>query len=233
MAGVLSDQFVKTLAHLERYADRQPEPTAAPGVPPLTIAMSRQAGARGAAIARLVGARLGWPVYDHELLTRIAEEKGLHRRLLERLDERQVSWLEEVVNSFVVTDGGRDGAYLRNLLEQLALLGRAGHCVIVGRGSTQVLPQETTLRVRVIAPRPFRVAAVQQEQGVSPADAERWVDRTDQERTRFVRAYFNRDVNEQQGYDLIINSGRYPLEDCAALVAEAARLMEARVSARA
>lgn len=231
MTGVFSDRFVETLARLERYAEKHPEPVA--GSSPLTIAISRQAGARGALIARAVGARLGWPVYDQELLTRISEEKGLHRRLLERLDERQVSWLEEMVTSFATSDGGRDGAYLRNLLEQLAMLGRAGHCVIVGRGGAQVLPQESTLRVRIIAPRPFRVAAVQKEQGIAAADAERWVDRTDQERARFIKAYFNRDAGDLQTYDLIINSGRFPVEDCAGLVAEAARLMEARLAARA
>ena len=34
--------------------------------PALTIALSRQAGAGGTEVARRVGERLGWPVYDRE-----------------------------------------------------------------------------------------------------------------------------------------------------------------------
>jgi hypothetical protein len=48
---------------------------AAPGQPTssaFTIALSREAGTYGAAIAREAAVRLGWPVYDRELLQRIA-----------------------------------------------------------------------------------------------------------------------------------------------------------------
>ena len=41
-----------------------------------TIAVSRQVGARGSSVAREIGARLGWPVYDRELLEQI-ESIGL------------------------------------------------------------------------------------------------------------------------------------------------------------
>ena len=54
-----------------------------------TIALSREAGTYGAAIARQVGDRLGWPVYDSELLRRIADDLGVRRNLLDTVDERQ------------------------------------------------------------------------------------------------------------------------------------------------
>ena len=98
-----------------------------------------------------MGGQLGWPVYDHELLDCIAEEKGLTARLLEHMDERLVGWLEESVRAFCTQEGSQEGVYLKALLELLASLGKAGRCVIVGRGAAQVLPAETTLRVRVIA----------------------------------------------------------------------------------
>src|SRR6516162_5248086 len=95
---------------------------------PLTIALSRQAGSRGAEIARAAGARLGWPVYDHELLKIIAAEKGLHSRLVEQLDERGVSWLEGIILAFGTREGGREGTYLRALLELFGSLSKIGHC---------------------------------------------------------------------------------------------------------
>ena len=48
------------------------------GIPAsLTIAISREAGARSSSIAQRIGARLGWEVYTQELLEYIAQEGSL------------------------------------------------------------------------------------------------------------------------------------------------------------
>src|SRR4051794_41521414 len=50
-----------------------------PSVPTVPVArfrnvcISREAGAGGGTIARVVGTRLGWKVYDHEILEAIAQ----------------------------------------------------------------------------------------------------------------------------------------------------------------
>ena len=62
---------------------------------PLTITISRQAGSPGTSVGREVGNRLGWPVYDDELLKIIAEEMGLRVSLLKSVDERKQHWLLE------------------------------------------------------------------------------------------------------------------------------------------
>jgi cytidylate kinase len=213
------------------YHEREGRPKARPEkeVPPLTIALSRQAGSRGAEIARAVGERLGWPVYDHELLDHIAAEKGLSTRLLEQLDERHSGWLEEAVRSFCTTDGARDGYYLRGLLGLLISLGKVGHCVIVGRGAAQVLPPEATLSVRVIAPRGDRIAQVEKRRGTTKAEAERWVDQHDRERILFVKHHFRADAEDPLLYDLVLNSKRLSTEECAAMIVALARSWEAQV----
>jgi len=224
MITTASDRFVEALARLNRFA----EGSARPGreKPSLSIALSRQAGSRGAEVARAVGARLGWPVYDHELLQRIAQEKGLQARLLEMLDERHMGWLEEMVASFCVRGGSHETSYLRSLLELFATLSEAGHCVIVGRGSPHVLPAETTLRVRILATRADRITSIIKTKALSPAEAEKWIDRTDRERKQFVEHYFRRDPEDPMGYDLIISSSRLDVPTCADLIVTAARRME-------
>jgi cytidylate kinase len=223
-----SDQLVSALARLHGYAKAQPaakQPTGAP----LTIAISRQAGAGGAAIARAVGDLLGWPVYDQELLMLIAKEKGLHTQLLEHLDERYVSWIEEIAASFTSQSAGLEATYLKELLALLAALGKAGHGVIVGRAAAHLLHLESTLRVRMVAPRPVRVANTEKRLGIARAEAERWVDKTDKERENFVKYHFRKDPADVLAYDLILNSGRYSTGECAAIIVQAARLLEGQV----
>jgi cytidylate kinase len=226
MIGVGSDRFVEALARLHKHAEEHHEERTRRSPP--SIAISRQAGSRGAEVARLVGEELGWPVYDHELLQRISQDKGLHARLLERLDERHTGWLEEISTTLIAPAGGKEMSYVRSLLELFASLSEQGHCVIVGRGAAHVLPAETTLRVRMVAPRANRIEAVMTTKGLSKAEAERWIDRTDSERRGFVKHYFNRDVDDPMGCDLLLNTGRLSPRTCAGLIAQAARAMEAR-----
>jgi cytidylate kinase len=99
-----------------------------------TIAISREAGANGSAVGRLLGERLGWPVYDYELVERIANEMGLRSTLLESVDEKRMGWLEECVASFS-RGAVAESAYVRHLVETLLTLAMHGECIIVGRGA--------------------------------------------------------------------------------------------------
>ncbi len=198
------------------------------GIPPITVAISREAGSRGALIARAVGERLNWPVYDNELLTRIAEEKGLHHRLLEQLDEQRINWLQECVQKFCSVPTLEIEVYLRHLLELLASLAEKGHCVIVGRGAAQILPAESTLRVRIVGSRDTRIAEAQKRFNYTPAEAERWLSRIDKDRHRFVKDYFHIDPSDMTRYDLTLNSDRFNDSECADLILTALKAMEAR-----
>src|SRR5262245_36640969 len=54
-----------------------------PAAPQLfSIAISREAGTRGPAVAAAVAERLGWKVYDHELLEQVARDLHVRVKLL-------------------------------------------------------------------------------------------------------------------------------------------------------
>src|SRR3954470_19636268 len=60
----------------------------------LTIALSREAGARGGTIARLAGKRLGWQVDDQELLEVMAQDGVARQGLLDGLTPACLGWVE-------------------------------------------------------------------------------------------------------------------------------------------
>ena len=89
-----------------------------------TITISREVGTGGTCLAREVGRRLGWHVYDHELLEEIAREMNVRASLLESVDERQQSWLTESVEAFLSTPNKSESvpyvtetAFVRHLVE--------------------------------------------------------------------------------------------------------------------
>ncbi len=204
-------------------------PTAAPP-PALTIALSREPGAGATTIARAVGERLGWPVYDRELVQRIAEDLGTHATLLESVDEKRVSWMQECVNAWTFGDALSDFAYRKRLLESLLALAAHGECIIVGRGAAQFLPPETTLRIRLVGPLDKRIAWVSQRFGVSKEEAARRIEATDRDRNRFVQEYFRKEATDPRQYDLVLNSSRFSVNQCADLIVQALhRLQEQAV----
>jgi cytidylate kinase len=203
----------------------------APSPPTFTVALSREAGANGALVARAVGERLGWWVYDPELLERVAAEMGQHARLVEGLDERRQSWLAECLESFSSTPTVSEDAYVRHLLATVLALAAHGNCVIVGRGVPQVLPAATTLRVRVVAPLDVRVEVIRQRLGLDRAAAARWVEKTDDERAGFVRHHFHKDPADPCGYDLMVNSGRFAVAECSEFIVEALHRLQAHAPA--
>lgn len=190
----------------------------ASGPAAFTIAISRETGTYGTAIAREVANRLGWAVYDRELLQRIADDMGVRRTLLESVDERRVGWVSECVSSLFAVPTVNQFTYLRQLVEALFSLAAHGECVIVGRGASAVLPRATTLRVRVMAPLESRINAIHREHGVALKEATEIVQTTDRERNRFVSDHFQVDPLDPTNYDLILNAARFSCGECADLV---------------
>jgi cytidylate kinase len=190
-----------------------------------TIALSRDAGAGAAAVARALSVRLGWPVYDNELLEHVAREMNVRAEMLEAVDERHRDWLQECIEAFGGGASVSEASYVRHLVETIFALAARGRCILVGRGAVHVLPPSTTLRVRLVAPREARLRAVAAERGCSEQEAARYVETCDRERERFIRDHFHVDPHDAPHYDLVLNTSRIAPERCAELIVQALAIL--------
>ena len=204
---------------------------------PFTIALSREVGTQGTSVAREVGRILDWPVYDHELLERIAQDMGIRATLHSTawICRREQSWLLESVAGFLSSpeknewsDVAYESAYVHHLVETVHALGIHGECVIVGRGATFILPAATTLRVRLVGPVRERIAAVSRQLGISERDAARRVRTTDRERIDFVQDHFFKDPSDPRNYDLLLNASRLSVCQNAGIIVETLRCLQGR-----
>jgi cytidylate kinase len=184
------------------------------------VAISRQVGARGTTVARLVGSKLDWPVYARELVELVARDMNVRATQLADVDEKPSSWLEECCVALGGMGRISESAYCHRLIKVLLALAQRGHCVIVGRGAAQVLPAATTLRVRLIGSLDERIAFVARQKGLSLDIAARQVASTERARVNFVREHFHKDPTDPSQYDLVLNSSRLAAERCADLIVE-------------
>lgn len=213
-----------------RPVDRQhAEFTETPHAP--MMAISREAGAQGLEVAREIGKRLGWPVYDREILDLIAKESGLRGELLETVDEHDRNWLVEALASFKRRGEISTASFVHYLVQAMSALAVYGKCIVVGRGAAAFLPRATTLRVRIVADLGDRVRRVAIERRLTEDKASDAVEKMDRERARFVAHHFHRDIADAHNFDLIVNSSRLSLATCADLAVDALRSMQSHADA--
>lgn len=198
----------------------------------VTIAISRERGAGGGRIAHHVAEQLGWPVYDHELVDKIAEDAEVRSQLLDKLDEKRPSWLAECLESIKGEQHVSGAGFAMRLRKILLALYSHGNCVILGRGAAQVLPEKRTLRVRLIAPMLYRVPRATDHLGINK-EAEREVAEVDRQREDFVKSYFHKNPADAHEYDLTLDSSRFSEQDCKDLILLAFWARKARLSAKA
>jgi cytidylate kinase len=213
-----------------QQARREAEEAAPAG---FTIALSREVGALGTTVARALGQRLGWQVYDNELVERVARDMNLRTQLLESLDERRGNW---VVDCFRAFSSGRvitEFHYVEHLLQTLLGLAARGQCVLVGRGAAQVLSGDRVLRVRLVAPLEFRIAVIGRQLGLGHAAARQHVERTEHARAAFVKEHFRKDPTDPANYDLLVNTGMFTVDETADLILAGLRCRQAQATGAA
>ncbi len=226
----LSDSLVAALA---RIPDHEHQVVAERAYPhPFSIAISREPGSKGTEVAREVGRRLGWAVYDQELVDVVAQEMGMQVDMLRLMDEKPMSWLEQCVVTMVSQYNLNHDSYMVHLIAAVRSLGQRGHCVIVGRGANFLLPPAETLHVRLVGDLAHRIAHVRRLRGLTEKEAKRWVDKTAHEREDFTRKYFGKDVTDPHQYDVLVNTSRLTVPECAEVIVEGLQRLEARRSAQ-
>jgi len=189
----------------------------------LTVAISREAGSRGGSIARRAGRKLDWQVYNQELLEYIAQESAFRQSIVDSLPPAAAEWMKERLQALI---GEHDLKPHHSVIEMSRIvlaLGAQGNVVLIGRGANCILPAESTLLVRIMAPLAERIAYMSQWLRLTLEQAAAQVELRDRRRADFLDTHFHRQPGDIYQYDLVLNSSLLGEELCAELIAQAAR----------
>jgi len=204
---------------------------AQPRVPAaLSLAISRESGARGGTIARRAARRLGWQVYDQELLEFMAQESAIQQEsMLDALPMPEREWAEGRLEQLLREENLSQHPGLLNLARVVLSLGAQGQVILIGRGAGYILPRASTLHARIVAPLPDRVAYLSQWQRLTVEEASERIRVRDQRRGEFIQAHFHCQPDDVHRFDLVLNSGLLGEDVCAELLVQAARARNERL----
>lgn len=176
------------------------------------ITVSREPGSKGRLVAEGIADELGFDLFHREIILEMAENAQVSSRLLESLDEKRLSVLEDWVSTLVNEKHLWPDQYLKHLMRVVGAIGKHGQAIIMGRGANFMLPPNDTFGVRIIAHLDLRIQNVSREFGVTAEEARRRVLRTESDRRAFVRKYFYADIADPANYDLVVNTGTLSID---------------------
>jgi cytidylate kinase len=169
----------------------------------------------------MVGRRLDWKVYDHELLEAIAQRMEVSADEVRGIDELAPSVVQDWILPLREEYYAPQEAYLDHLAKLVEAIGRAGESIIVGRGANFLLSRDETLSVRIIAPLKARAARLAERMHVSVRTARRAARDLDRRRTQFDRTMHRADSTDPHNYDLVLDSNSLGLPIAAEIIVRA------------
>ena len=190
------------------------------------VTLSREPGSGGRILAGKLADKLGIDIFHQEVINEIARSADVSGKLLETLDERGLSILEDWISSLVYDRHLWPDEYLQHLMKVIGTIGKHGRAVVVGRGANFVLPLEKRFSVRIVAPQSWRIQNVSKEFDISVEEAKRRVMRTESDRRAFIRKYFNADIADPTNYDMVINTATLNVDDAVNVISSALGLVE-------
>jgi cytidylate kinase len=186
----------------------------------LTIA--RDEGSLGDEIALDLSRRLGWHVFDKEIVTYIARNGSVREGLVHQLDQKSQGFLEDVISRLLrmpeYASFGRE-EYHEALLQTLVCLAAPGDAILVGRGANFALREDQRgLKLRITASLEVRVQRLSQIWKVAPEEARQRMLTGDEEQRKFTRQYFRQDFDDLRFYDIVFNTDRASAERIASSI---------------
>ncbi len=188
------------------------------------VTISRQFGAGGSSVARIIAEFLGAELVDSSLIAEVARRLELSEPEVERRDEHPETFLDRLLDSlrYLAPATGlawrpphRDATVdprwaVVNVTEELLReVARLGNAVIVGRGGAFVLrDQPHALHVFLHAPDEVRVQTIMTRFSVDEVIARARMRETDASRGAYIRQLYKADWRDSANYDLVINTRR-------------------------
>lgn len=193
------------------------------------ITISREYGAGGLPVGRLVAEKLGIPFYDKKLVEHVAEESGFAPKFIEEHGEHSPSGS---VFSYAFAPQGVPGVmnglstsdFLWNVQCKVILqLAEKGPCVIVGRNADYILKdRKDVLNVYLHADIPSRVARVL-EANPDEKNPEARIAARDKRRRLNYQHYTGRTWGLSQNYHICLDTSTLGFEQCAEIILNAVK----------
>ena len=195
------------------------------------ITISREFGSGGRELGKRLADLLGYDYYDREIITAIAEQKGLDENYVEKSLENHICQAIPLTFRRSFTDISTIQQTQTNLLieqkhviEKIAKIGK--NCVIVGRNADVILANKKPFSIFVCADLEAKIhrciERADKKENLSRREIENNIRRIDKSRMKVREMITDTKWGDLKTYQLIINTTDWNIEELAPAVAKLA-----------
>ncbi len=191
------------------------------------VTISRQTGAGGHVIAEKLAEYLEahapknahpWTVFDRNLVEKVLEDHHLPQRLARFMLEDRISEVSDTMDELFGLHPP-SWTLVRQTAETILHLVQLGHVIIIGRGGHVITRKlDYVFHVRLVGSLEKRVEHMQQVNQLTPKAALDLITREDRGRRRYLRKYFNLEIDDPLLYHLIINTDVISYDQAARMI---------------
>lgn len=165
------------------------------------ITISRMHGSRGKYIGELVSKKLNIPYYYKELTAIAAEESGLDKEFISKINQT-----ENILHHLYLTT--TPVKYAIEAQEKvIKKIAKKGSCVIVGRAADYVLRNnKNVIKIFIYAPEAYRTSSIIKMYHDTKQEAKKNMKRSDKNRASYYEMISGKKFGNVENYDLCIDS---------------------------
>lgn len=203
--------------------------TRQPGEQRRLVTISRQAGSGAHLIANRLAeileqqapnASCPWTVFDRNLVEKVLEDHNLPTRLARFMREDRVSEISDTMDELFGLHPS-SWTLVHKSTETMLHLAEIGNVILIGRGAHIVTRSiHYAFHVRLVGSPERRLAHLQDAYRMKAREAANFMRAEDQGRKRFLRKYFDEDIDNPLGYHLVINTDLVAYEAAAKAIAD-------------
>jgi cytidylate kinase len=188
------------------------------------ITISREFGSGGNHIAQQVAQALGFHFADKEVIGRVLAQYGLAEF------DTEYDALPGFWDRFDARRMERRDVMVDMLNRAIQALAHHGNMVILGRCGFAVLRgYDDVLNVRLQAPFDDRVKRAMEDQNIADvSQAEAAIKEGDKVRSSFIEEFYGVSWDSAQAFDLVLDTGKIPLELAIVTITQAAKALPDR-----
>lgn len=196
------------------------------------ITISRQFGAGGRTLGRMIGKKLDYRFLDDLILQEIANTAQVSKNMVISMERTAGSMLSKMISGLLSSDyidrlmGDGKGymdeeVYVQTLYEVMQKLASEGNVILTGRGGQYILEDfKGVIHLLLVADKKDRIKFMQRHYELSDAKAAAAVLSGERRRTNLYKKIGKKDYNDPSHYHLVLNMSRISLEKAVDLVCD-------------
>lgn len=180
----------------------------------MIISIGREYGSGGHEIATKLSEHFGLPLYDHNLMREIANERNLDIKEIEKYDEKPASKLfSRKVNGMSSSIQENIANLQFDYLRKMAKEGKS--FIVVGRCSDTVLKDSSknVITIFVLGDKEVKMNRIVKLHNISESDAKEKMKKHDKYRKAYHNSHCEGKWGDSRSYDITINSSRMNMDD--------------------